>query len=296
MTARRRSGFTLVELMVVMSIIVVLASITVLVVPDIMSQDRTTEAAGRLQQYLQTAKNRAARDGLPRGVQLINNGSGLATEVQYVEAPPLFLPNPDQTGGFPTPNGSPQVLFEFTSGNPTPTKITLNNLPDPSVVTAESTVLIPNLQAYFQVATATPSGSTVTVTAKGSPQYPNVGVGTKAVSYLFGVYGPVQALLGEPVVQLPANVGVDLNSSDGILSPYIVLFSPSGDVVDATKGQMMLWVRDPRKGGGSTGNLQTGGEQQVVAVKARSGAVGVFPISWTANNPFEFAKAGATGP
>jgi prepilin-type N-terminal cleavage/methylation domain-containing protein len=92
--ARRRAGFTLVELLVVMGVIIILSSIALLVVPSVISQDRTTDAAGRLQQWLRLAQLRAARDGLPRGVRLLDNtGTGLVTECQYVETPDAVKKN-----------------------------------------------------------------------------------------------------------------------------------------------------------------------------------------------------------
>src|SRR5262249_59603028 len=88
----RRAGFTLVELLVAIGIIIVLASLALLVVPDVLDQDRTTDGASLTRQWLMIAKARAARDQLPRGVRLINPGNGLVTELQYTEAPPVLVP------------------------------------------------------------------------------------------------------------------------------------------------------------------------------------------------------------
>src|SRR4051812_44363010 len=104
--ATRRPGFTLVELLVAMAIIIALAAIALMVVPSALDQDRTTDAASSVRQWLMIAKSRAARDQAPRGVRLLiapnpqvpakNSALGalLVTELQYTEAPPVIVPNP----------------------------------------------------------------------------------------------------------------------------------------------------------------------------------------------------------
>jgi hypothetical protein len=106
-------------------------------------------------------------------------------------------------------------------------------------------------------------------------------------------------LLGEPTVQLPKNVCVDLASSqipgaggDG----YRIMFTPNGQVKNATAAQYFLWIRDYTKAGGQGGNDAQGGEQQVVAVKTMSGSLGMFPIAWQPDDPFKFAKLAASSP
>jgi type II secretory pathway pseudopilin PulG len=300
---RSRPAFTLIELIVAMSVIILLASLALMVVPEIMSQDRTTEGAARLQQYLMIAKARAGRDQAPRGLKLINNG-GFATEVQYIEAPPLYVA-PDPTS--PTTslqynlNNAPRVEFTMNVTSSTWT-ITMANLPDPSVLTNNAIVIVPNLGTWFSIQsisgtgpwTITPNPQSVT----GVAPNPDIGAGTQIESYSFGIYGTPQPLLGEPVLQLPSNIGVDLASSAPSMSASTdLVFTPSGDLLTSASGlsmsggeQVFLWVRDRTKNGGSSGSMSAGGEQQVVGLKTRSGAMGVYPISWTAGNPFEFAK------
>src|SRR4051794_23355705 len=113
---RPRRAFTLVELLVVMAVIIILATISLMVVPGVIEQDRTTDGAGLTRQWMMIAKNRAARDQLPRGLRLLiapdpnnryktpaNGGSPLlVTELQYIEAPPVMLPNPNADGDLNT--------------------------------------------------------------------------------------------------------------------------------------------------------------------------------------------------
>jgi prepilin-type N-terminal cleavage/methylation domain-containing protein len=67
---RQRFGFTLVELLVVMSLIAILATIAIAFFPNAASAAREARAAQALQSWLNIAKQRALRDGAPRGVRL----------------------------------------------------------------------------------------------------------------------------------------------------------------------------------------------------------------------------------
>ena len=64
-----RRGFTLVEMLVVITIIVVLATIAVLVAPRFGESQRISLAAGQVQGWLFNAKQRAYRDKLVRGLR-----------------------------------------------------------------------------------------------------------------------------------------------------------------------------------------------------------------------------------
>lgn len=121
---RKHSGFTLVELLVAMSLAIVLASLAVGVVVSTGAQtsQKVVSAADKASGWLMVAKQRAIRDGNPQGVrfyltvdptdstQSIYNCS----EAQYIEKPPLpFVPNPGSD-----PNGA-RIVFEYrdTDGN-----------------------------------------------------------------------------------------------------------------------------------------------------------------------------------
>ena len=59
---RRQASFTLIELIVTISIIVVLLALVVLIAPSISRQQKTAAAADKLQYTLLVAKQRAKRD------------------------------------------------------------------------------------------------------------------------------------------------------------------------------------------------------------------------------------------
>jgi prepilin-type N-terminal cleavage/methylation domain-containing protein len=77
--ANRRHGFTLVELLVVMSIMITLLAITATVIKINTDADRVRGASRSIQSYLLGARDRAIYAKQPRGVRLILNASNPRT-------------------------------------------------------------------------------------------------------------------------------------------------------------------------------------------------------------------------
>jgi prepilin-type N-terminal cleavage/methylation domain-containing protein len=65
-----RAGFTLVELVVVLTLIALLAALTLALVPRMQQQERAATGADQVQGWLLVAKQRARRDGRPVGIRL----------------------------------------------------------------------------------------------------------------------------------------------------------------------------------------------------------------------------------
>ena len=100
-TQRRpaRPGYTLVELLVVMSLIILLAALALGVSQTGMFGSQKVISAGdRVSGWLLIAKQRAVRDGAPRGVRFFSSPGDPTrfTEAQYIESPEAWVPNPGQ--------------------------------------------------------------------------------------------------------------------------------------------------------------------------------------------------------
>src|SRR5207244_1377463 len=67
-TRGRRPGFTLVEMLVVVTILLVLAGITVLFAPKMMERQRADKGAEQFMEVLLLTKQKAVRDRAARGV------------------------------------------------------------------------------------------------------------------------------------------------------------------------------------------------------------------------------------
>jgi prepilin-type N-terminal cleavage/methylation domain-containing protein len=130
MTRTLRTGFTLVELLVVMSLVVVLAGLTVAVAESgAFGSQKVVSAADRASGWLLIAKQRALRDQRPRGVRfLLSPGNGgsptlnppggnsdpsyyVCREAQYIEIPDAWAPG----GGTTAPGTQPFIAFVYTT-------------------------------------------------------------------------------------------------------------------------------------------------------------------------------------
>ena len=86
----RRGGFTLVEMLVVLGILLTLAAMTVAFLPTLNNYQKVQSGASRVQGWFLTAKQRALRDQVPRGIRLLVetiNGRQVVRTLQYTEQP-----------------------------------------------------------------------------------------------------------------------------------------------------------------------------------------------------------------
>ena len=94
MTTRpaRRPAFTLIELIVVIGILVVLATLAVKFLPNLDRHKGVPNAVAQLHGWVNLAKQQALRDGTPKGIRLIDDGGGRVTSMQYIEQPEPVAP------------------------------------------------------------------------------------------------------------------------------------------------------------------------------------------------------------
>src|SRR5882724_9495224 len=82
-----RRGVTLVELLVVILIITVLATLVVAVGPRFSEDQRASRGADQLSGWLLLARSRALRDQKPRGLRMIGDSDGYVRRLQFIEQP-----------------------------------------------------------------------------------------------------------------------------------------------------------------------------------------------------------------
>ncbi|MFO0805543.1 MAG: prepilin-type N-terminal cleavage/methylation domain-containing protein [Gemmataceae bacterium] len=365
----RRSAFTLVELLVVMAIVVLLATLTLAVVVNMGERDGTTDAAGLTRQWLMIAKNRAARDHANRGLRLVvgldsNNPAKTnalwVTELQYIEQPPTFVPtiaNPTARPPYTALAPCVKIVYGYdAAGNQLQgsSECWIDNLEPGEAAFLQSSIpggllTLSDLRNSAETGPFTgrmfpPSAGAVLVggTAPGTsrlrmrldpfPIVPHGATGTpnttvpQYMTFNFGITPPPQVIVGEPPLQLPKGICIDLTVSVPAVGTDVdILFTPSGHVVPmgsvaGVDGMILLWHRDYTKIPGLGSPLtvlspgppvtfdmtpfQRGGEQQLVSVRCKTGALGQFPVKWPnaagqynpGEDAYTFARTGATSP
>ncbi len=253
---RRRTGFTLTELLVVMAILTALAALTALTLPSFNLQARSSQGASDLQNWLLLARQTAVRDQAPRGVRIyVDQTTLFASKAQYIEQPDDFNggalvssvgvngntnPDPqyltlvgaDPTGGFYDPNNtSDQTLYPVQNGD----SIQLHNsgLMHQIIGIAPD----PNVNGAWQFKLYSPLGAVIT-----SPQK----------NYKI-VRRP--RLQGDEPMTMPNKIGIDLNTNstyqkqplslNTVDSSIDIMFSPTGTVMGfAGVDKLYFWVRD----------------------------------------------------
>jgi prepilin-type N-terminal cleavage/methylation domain-containing protein len=107
-----RRAFTLVEMIVVIAIVVILAGLAVLLIPQLQDNQHVVSAADQLSGTLLLTRQWARRDQLPRGVRLnlALDSAGLMRvhTIQIMEQPDYFVSSPTMAIiGMTNPNGAP---------------------------------------------------------------------------------------------------------------------------------------------------------------------------------------------
>jgi prepilin-type N-terminal cleavage/methylation domain-containing protein len=309
-TASHRSAFTLVEMIVVITIMAILTVIAVAVAPRFQENQRVVKAADQISQWLLTARVRALRDQVATGVRLSPdpNNSSLVRGLQYIQQPDDFIVQPgvdlinspqarriiiarssssnmpphydlvDLEAVPPPPAPQPTVVSDFSGGfGPTaPPNNPLWPVQIGDYLEYQGTGLVHQIIGV--------SGSTLQLNPFGAPTSP---ISTSIRQYRI-IRAP-RVLTGETPLDLPKDVAIDGGqkfSGDPFSPPGDIMFSPNGGVMNnpGVAGKIILWIRDTSK------DPSAPGEQFLVVIQVRTGFIAVHPVDAYSADPYRFTK------
>jgi prepilin-type N-terminal cleavage/methylation domain-containing protein len=297
----RRAGFTLVELVVVVGIIVILLAIGAAFLPGLQGNQKVQTGVDRLAQWFLIAKNRAKHDGLPTGLRFVidPNNPTLFSQFVYVQQPDFLFGDPAVGNSCFTPPASPP-----TNPQTYPNSLTLLFNPpapnNPDFVGGDPSNPLVQPGDYLELFGG---GGLFQVASTGTLPVP----GPPAATYTTLTFNPriirqPRRVPGEDVLRLPQDIVVDLSPipnattvtwSQNIpwrgtvpvgtaqIRNYEIMFSPSGDVIGqaASSGKILLWVRDSTVNPPSQGDSPPmQGNPTLVALQVRGGFLGTYPV------------------
>ncbi len=319
--AGRRRGFTLIELIVVMSIILILIALVAGLTPKITGKRKMNKAVEQVVGALKAAKQRAKRDGLPTGIRLAPSSTLATSSPQYIqELIPIQQPEPLMGGPgaaliakasqqvIPDPNMSSQPLkllgtrvvfngVDFTGGFPNSQQQRwLVQKGDYLEVCGGGLLHYIAGVSSRQLTLAQPQAQVL------NPQYDPFKSAMNGATYIgdeniatFRIIRQPRALIGEVSVHLAPDIAIDISAgvssnvpSNPATNNLDVVFSPSGALLNGGSGSdaVILWVRDitqadPYKG-----------EPALVTIYSRTGFIAVHPVALKPLNPYQFTTDG----
>jgi prepilin-type N-terminal cleavage/methylation domain-containing protein len=283
----RRSGFTLVEMLVVLSIILTLAVITVLFMPRFGERQKVPRGASLLQGWLMMAKQRAIRDRTATGIRFQPLTQLVVRDLQYIRKPDDYSPGgsytPDALFKGPVNPADPPAGVQFGP---------LVNLYGSSAGLPadqfDETSLI-QVGDYLQLRSAgllhriSQIKSAHVCLLDSVPEVP------PAPGCPFRIIRQPRPLPGEQALQLPQDVIIDLAASLNVPTRgnfREILFSPSGAVIGQGTGNtpIALLLRDV------TQDPNTG-DQALIVIYPRTGLIANQPVA-VGTDPFLFVRDG----
>lgn len=287
---RPRRGFTLIEMLVAVSIIILVASLTALILPNLQEKQRVQTGASDLQNWLLTAKQWALRDAVPRGVRFqldASSGGLLVRTMQYLEQPEDF------TGGYIQVNATVVTLSTYAvdfAGSPPPPQPPAQPPAIPPIaqwpIQNGDLLLVNNdINQLFRITLNATTPTSLTIDRPATAAIPWTSD--------YKIIRQPRPRTGETLLELPQNIVLDLQTNNAWYGNYIplqgtapsqyfdILFAPSGEVIGWTGGttRIQLWLRDASED--ATGNQTFNGKQFIVTVNVRSGLISTNPVDET---------------
>lgn len=279
----KRGGWTLIEIVVVLALIAVLATLAIAISPRLLEQAKAAHGAGQLQGWLLVARQLAQRDHTPTGLRMEVDSQGYVRRLAYIQQPddfPAWGPCRGSSGQNPLRFDPPTDFVGGPTANP-----------DQFLVQPGD---------YLELNGGGPVHQIQAVRDRTALDL--VVPGTFLGTHTWRILRQPRLLIGEQPLPLPVDVAIDLNPgrSQGVpvrLVPppsgssapptpfWEILFAPSGAVIGkGTVGaKIFLWVRDV------SFEDPYEAEPTILAVQVRTGFISAHPVN-RSGDPYLFAN------
>ena len=285
---RIRRGMTLVELLVVMSIMVTFAAMTAAFYPSISSDNQIAQASNKIQNLLVGARQKARRDNNVTGIRFFpdTNNPSAATQMMLVQKPV------DLTG-----SSLPANLYQpLLPGNPTVIQFSTQVW---GFATGEDLIMANDILVD-------PLNSNSTkITGKGgsnnqmliNSNFYNPNINSATLNYK--IIRQARIVPGEEAIPMPEGYEISLganfsgpkvNPSDSSID---VCFEKTGAVYQIDfAANVYIWVH-------KTGSTKYSEDDAIIGIQRNNGKVAVFPVglvdfnntgNTNLHDPFKFAR------
>ena len=289
-----RRGMTLVELLVVMSIMVTFAAMTAAFYPSISSDNQIAQASNKIQNLLVGARQKARRDNNVTGVRFFPdlNNSSAANQMMLVQKPV------DLTGSSLGAN-----IYQPYLSAPNPAN---GQNPDPTIILFSTQVWgFPtgeDLIMANDILVDSFTNNSTKITGKGASNnqmlinsnFYNPNINSTTLNYK--IIRQARIVPGEEAIPMPegyeillgANFfGPKVNPSDSSID---VCFEKTGAVYQIDfAANVYIWVH-------KTGSIKYSEDDAIIGIQRNNGKVAVFPVGLVdfgnsnLHDPFKFAR------
>lgn len=300
----RRDGFTLVELLVTITIMMIVLGLTITAVNVTVSGDRVRSNARNIQSYLLAARDRATFAKAPRGVRfLLDTGpDGNPTTPATVRSMVYIGPLAPAAGTLAVAaDGMTLTQTPGTDGGiPWSTLATRGLLvPGARIRIPHAAEIEPERGLWYVV---DPSSNFAANQITLTSPHADITSDTSGVNYQLELTPGV--LPNQEPMALSAGIVIDLNGSK--IPPLWltaqgmhrmdVMFSPRGSVIGdvAAMGLIHLLVADwgDVSSGLTIGDPAKQGDEALVSIFTRTGQVSSHAVDTESGNPYQFAETG----
>ena len=299
---RIRRGMTLVELLVVMSIMVTFAAMTAAFYPSISSDNQISQTSNKIQNLLVSARQKARRDNNVTGVRFFpdTNNPSSATQMMLVQKPV------DLTGSSLGANivfSSPNIVSFFLPDNANTPYPVWGFAPSEDLVMANDILVDPLTNNSTKIIgrryippTNTPDNKSMLINSDFCTP-------TFSMPLNYKIIRQARIVPGEEAIPLPEGYEI-LLSPNGINCFFGPKVNPSDSSIDVCfektgavyqidfASNVYIWVH-------KTGSTKYAEDDAIIGIQRNNGKVAVFPVglvdfSNAANtnlhNPFMFAR------